>query len=119
MVNAPTPKYLLLGEKGFYQKFGFDVLEQAFKGGKKTEGENWGVEPMENWGKLYLSSETVPYPTINGDYRIFYQNVPDAISKGAPLKVTINQTVTVLKLIEASFLSNKLGRKILRPEGNW
>lgn len=119
LVNAPTPKYLLLGEKGSYQKFGLDVQEQAFKDGKRPEGENWGVEPAENWGKLYLSSETVPYPTLNGDYRIFYQNVADAISKGTPLKVTIDQTIIVLKLIEASFLSNKLGRKILRSEGNW
>jgi len=95
------------------------VQEQAFKDGKRPEGENWGVEPAENWGKLYLSSETVPYPTLNGDYRIFYQNVADAISKGTPLKVTIDQTIIVLKLIEASFLSNKLGRKILRSEGNW
>ncbi|MDI1323830.1 MAG: Gfo/Idh/MocA family oxidoreductase [Algoriphagus sp.] len=119
LVNAPTPKYLLLGEKGSYQKFGLDVQEQAFKDGKRPEGENWGVEPAENWGKLFLSSETVPYPTLNGDYRIFYQNVADAISKGSPLEVTIDQTITVLKLIEAAFLSNKLGRKILRPEGNW
>ena len=119
LVNAPTPKYLLLGEKGSYQKFGLDVQEQAFKDGKKPEGENWGVEPTESWGKLHLSSETIPYPTLNGDYRIFYQNVADAISKGTPLRVTMDQTITVLKLIEASFLSNKLGRKILRQEGNW
>ncbi len=119
LVNAPTPKYLLLGEIGSYQKFGLDVQEQAFKDGKRPEGENWGVEPSENWGHLYLGSETVPYPTLNGDYRIFYQNVADAISKGTPLKVTINQTIIVLKLIEASFLSNKLGRKVLRSEGNW
>jgi predicted dehydrogenase len=119
LVNAPTPKFLLLGEKGSYQKFGLDVQEQAFKDGKRPEGENWGVEPAENWGKLFLSSETVPYPTLNGDYRIFYQNVADSIQKGTPLKVTIEQTISVLKLIEASFLSNKLGRKILRTEGNW
>lgn len=119
LVNAPTPKYLLLGEKGSYQKFGLDVQEQAFKDGKRPEGENWGVEPAENWGKLFLSSETVPYPTLNGDYRIFYQNVANSIQNGTPLKVTIEQTISVLKLIESSFLSNKLGRKILRAEGNW
>lgn len=119
LVNIPTPKYLLLGEKGSYQKFGLDVQELAFKEGKRPEGENWGVEPPENYGKLHLSSEVAPYPTLNGDYRIFYQNVADSISKGSQLKVTMGQAITVLKLIEASFLSNKLGRKILRTEGNW
>ncbi len=119
LVNAPTPKFLLLGENGSYQKFGLDVQEQAFKEGRRPEGGNWGVESLENWGKLFLSSETVAYPTLNGDYRIFYQNVADAIQKGTLLKVTIEQTISVLKLIEASFQSNELGRKILRAEGNW
>ena len=119
LVNAPTPKFLLLGEKGSYQKFGLDVQEQAFKDGKRPEGENWGVEPAENWGKLFLSSETIPYPTLNGNYRIFYQNVADSIQKGTSLKVTMEQSISVLKLIEASFQSNKLGRKILRTEGSW
>ncbi|WP_332912981.1 hypothetical protein [Algoriphagus boritolerans] len=71
LVNAPTPKFLLLGQKGSYQKFYLDVQEQAFKDGRIPEGKDWGVDPEERWGKLYLENETIPYPTLNGDYRIF------------------------------------------------
>lgn len=119
LANVPTPKFLLLGDKGSFQKYFLDVQEQAFKDGKKPEGENWGVEPEERWGKLYLENETIPYPTCNGDYRIFYQNVANAIRKDADLQVTLPQTISVLKIIEAAFKSAGEGRKITSNEGNW
>jgi scyllo-inositol 2-dehydrogenase (NADP+) len=119
LVNVATPKFILLGEKGSYQKFFLDVQEQAFKEGKKPEGENWGVDPAERWGKLYLENETVPMPTEKGDYRVFYQNVADAILKKTPLLVTLSQTISVLKIIEAAFRSSEDGRIITRETGNW
>ena len=119
LVNVPTPKFLLLGEKGSYQKFFLDVQEQAFKDGKIPEGPDWGVDPEERWGKLYLENETIPYPTLPGDYRIFYQNVADAILKETPLQVTLPQTISVLKIIEASFKSAQEGKRITQSEGNW
>lgn len=119
LVNVATPKFLLLGEKGSYQKFYLDVQEQAFKEGQKPEGENWGVDPEERWGKLYLEKETRSLRTENGDYRIFYQNVANVILQRESLKVTVPQTITVLKIIEAAFLSSQTGRKINVHEGNW
>lgn len=119
LVSVPTPKFILLGEKGSFQKYFLDVQEQAFKDGKKPEGSDWGVDPEERWGKLFLENETLSYPTLPGDYRIFYQNVADAILKGEHLKVTLPQTISVLKLIESAFVSAREGRKISQTEGNW
>ncbi|HSF54960.1 MAG TPA: Gfo/Idh/MocA family oxidoreductase [Algoriphagus sp.] len=119
LVNVQTPKFLLLGQKGSFQKFFLDVQEQAFKDGKIPEGPDWGVDPEERWGKVYLEKETLAYPTLPGDYRIFYQNIADAILKNTPLQVTLPQAISVLKIIEASFKSAKEGRRIARTEGNW
>lgn len=119
LVNAPTPRFLLLGEKGSYQKFFLDVQEQAFKEGKKPEGANWGLDPAEKWGKLYLENETISYPTLPGDYRIFYQNIADTLLGKASLQVTLPQAITVLKLIEAAVGSAQQGKKILAQEGKW
>ncbi|MFC5626522.1 Gfo/Idh/MocA family oxidoreductase [Algoriphagus winogradskyi] len=119
LVNAPTPKFLLLGKNGSYQKFGLDVQEAEFKLGKKPEGPDWGVETEEKWGKLFLSEEIKLYETIPGDYRILYQNVADAILKGSDLFIKIPQAISVLKIIEASFLSSKDKRTITKEEGNW
>ncbi|WP_339754106.1 oxidoreductase [Algoriphagus aquimarinus] len=119
LVNVPTPKFLLLGKNGSYQKFGLDVQEAEFKLGHKPEGESWGVETEEKWGKIFLSEETKAYETIPGNYRILYQNIADAISKGTSLDITIPQTISVLKIIEASFKSAEEKRTISKAEGNW
>lgn len=119
LVNAPTPKFLLQGSKGSYQKFGLDVQEAAFKLGQRPEGADWGVESEEKWGKVFLAEETKSYETIPGDYRILYQNLADAILKETTLAITIPQTISVLKIIEASFLSAESGKRISRAEGGW
>ncbi|WP_332912940.1 Gfo/Idh/MocA family oxidoreductase [Algoriphagus boritolerans] len=49
----------------------------------------------------------------------FYQNVADAIRKEAELQVTLPQTISVLKIIEAAFKSAGEGRKITSNESNW
>ncbi|MHA7129598.1 oxidoreductase [Algoriphagus namhaensis] len=119
LVNAPTPKFLLLGKKGSYQKFGLDVQEAAFKDGIRPDDEDWGVESMDKFGTLYLEDHSRPYPTVPGDYRIFYDNVAAAIHSGVALKVKMEQAIQVLKIIEASFESSRAKRSISRAEGLW
>lgn len=112
LVNAPLPKFLVLGEKGSYIKFGLDVQEKAFKAGQKPEGVNWGLEAAESWGHLYLENSSSSYPTERGDYRYFYQNIADTILGLASLKVNMDEAILVLKILEAAFLSQREGRRI-------
>ena len=119
MINVPTPKFMLLGEKGTYQKFFLDVQEQVFKDGKIPEGETWGMEPEARWGSIHYAAETQVYPTLRGDYRVFYQNVADAILGKAELLVQLEQAIPVLRIIQAAFTSSLEGRKIAQSEGKW
>jgi len=119
MMNAVLPKFLVLGDKGSYSKYGLDVQEKAFKAGQIPEGDDWGIEQPEAWGTLFLADETVPMPTERGDYRHFYQNIADAISKGSPLSVKMEEAILALKILEAAFLSNSAGRRISQEEMNW
>jgi len=112
MVNAPLPKFLVLGEKGSYVKYGLDVQEKAFKAGEVPEGPNWGIENAEAWGTLHLENSAISYPTERGDYRHFYQNIADAIHGKAELKVKMEEAITVLEIIEAVFRSNQEGKRI-------
>jgi scyllo-inositol 2-dehydrogenase (NADP+) len=116
---SPTPRFLVQGKKASYLKFGLDVQEVKFKAGQRPEGEDWGVEPREKWGKIFYSESDESFPTENGDYRIFYQNVADSILGKENLLVTIPQTISVLKIIEAAFESAAQGRRILREEAGW
>jgi scyllo-inositol 2-dehydrogenase (NADP+) len=112
LVNAPLPKFLVLGEKGSYFKFGLDVQEKAFKAGQKPEGVDWGLENAEAWGILHLENSSTSYPTERGDYRHFYRNIAETILGQAKLAVKMEEAILVLKIIEAAFLSQKEGRRI-------
>lgn len=116
LANAPIPRFMILGEKGSYSKYGLDVQEKAFKAGQIPEGINWGMEDSGAWGKLYLENATISYPTERGDYRIFYQNIADAILGKSLPEVKMQEAIDVLKIIEAAFLSNKEGRRIYQEE---
>ncbi len=119
LAAAPTPRFMVQGKKGTYIKYGLDVQEAKFKAGQKPWGEDWGMEPAEKWGQIFHSEESIPFPTTAGDYRVFYSNIAEAIRGESELLVTIPQTVTVLKLIEAAFLSAAEGRRIMKEEGGW
>lgn len=110
--KAPMPKFLVLGEKGSYIKYGLDVQEKAFKAGELPEGANWGLEDAQAWGELHLEHTSMTYETERGDYRIFYQNIADAISQKNTLRVPIDQAITVLEIIEAAFFSHQEGKRI-------
>lgn len=112
MVNAPLPRFLVLGEKGSYSKYGLDVQEKAMKAGLPPSGEDWGLEPQDSWGRLYLENETKPYPTLRGDYRLFYQNIADAILGKTTLQVKMEEAILVLEIIEAAFKSQQEGRRV-------
>lgn len=111
-VNTILPKFMVLGEKGTYTKYGLDIQEQALKEAKLPIGSIWGVEPEENWGKIYYEDKQVSYPTLNGDYRQLYENVAQAILLNEPLSVTAEQAIGCLKVIEACRRSHEQGRRI-------
>lgn len=112
MVNAPLPRFLVLGERGSFIKYGLDVQEKAFKAGELPEGPNWGIENAEAWGSLHLENVSTSYPTEKGDYRHFYQNIAEAILGQSSLKVKMEEAILVLEIIEAAFISNEEGRRI-------
>jgi scyllo-inositol 2-dehydrogenase (NADP+) len=116
---SPTPRFLVQGKEGSYLKFGLDVQEAKFKAGEIPEGGHWGVESAEKWGIIFHSEGQEARKTENGDYRVFYENIAEAIHGKSTLLVTIPQAISVLKIIEASFKSSKEGRRIERAEGGW
>lgn len=110
--NVPMQRFLVLGDKGSYIKYGLDVQEKALKAGMPPEGELWGLEEPEAWGLLYLEQATQAIETARGDYRCFYTNVAAAIQNGEPLRVKMDEAILVLKIIEAAFQSQQQGKRI-------
>jgi scyllo-inositol 2-dehydrogenase (NADP+) len=65
------------------------------------------------WGRLSLAKEenivVESVPTEPGDYRRYYANVRDAILGQAPLDVTSQQALDVMRALELALESNRRG----------
>jgi predicted dehydrogenase len=101
---APGPHFLLHGTKGSFLKYGMDPQEERLRSGKlpagKDWGADWGEEPEQLWGTLSLVDQpSTKIRTKRGDYRDFYANVRDAIEKGSPVEVTIEQAMRTMRAL--------------------
>lgn len=117
LVSQPLPHYIILGEDGSYLKYNLDVQEEALKAGvSPLDDDNWGVEPEENYGTLvtYKNGERTEQkvPTAIGDYRLYYQNIYDAITGKAALTVTAVHARNIIKLVELAIQSSNERRTI-------
>ena len=107
----PSPRFLLHGTTGSFKKYGLDPQEPALLGGAKVprmgEGD-WLGEPESAWGTLTTAPDPAnpatlvkqPVKTANGDYRLYYANVRDAINGDATLAVTPEDGYRVIRLLE-------------------
>ncbi len=117
LVKSPGPRYSIYGEFGTFHKFGIDPQEELLKAGNLPIGDNWGTEPETEWGTLFYEKDGIDFnekiETLPGEYNIFYNNVFNAIRNGAELKVKPEETVEVLKILEACVVSNREKRTVL------
>lgn len=111
LVREQGPRFILHGTEGSFLKGGIDPQEQALKDKKIPGTPGWGAEDKRWWGKLNttVGNEHVegPYETVPGNYLSFYDNVYDALTRGAPLAVQAEEARNVILLIEACQESNR------------
>jgi scyllo-inositol 2-dehydrogenase (NADP+) len=103
LASAPGPRFVLHGTTASYVKYGLDPQEQALKGGAIPAGSAWGQEDQSMWGTLTPhgdQSMARPLATETGSYRLFYENIRDAIHGRASLAATAQQALDVLRVIE-------------------
>ena len=117
LVSQPLPRYILLGDKGSFVKYGLDVQEVALKAGLTPHTKNdWGIEPESVWGNLVTEINGVNFSgkiqSEVGDYRGYYANVRDAITNNAPLDVTAEHARNIIRVIELAIQSNDEKRTI-------
>jgi len=116
---SPGPQTLIHGTKGSFVKCGMDPQEERLRNGKVPQGKDWGadwgVEKEEIWGTLTpVGGPARKIKTERGDYRGFYENVRDAMEKGAPLAVTPEQALRTMRALLLSHKSSSERRTV-----NW
>ena len=116
LVKDPGPRYSIFGEYGTFHKWGIDNQEENLKAGNLPEGDEWGTEPEKEWGTLVYEKDGLEFSgrvqTIAGNYTAFYNNVFDTLRKGADFAVKPEETIDVLKILEACLASNKKRKTI-------
>jgi len=123
LAAEPSPRFLVHGTHASYTKFGLDPQEHALLNGARpprltavpTPGQPvWLAEPQSAWGVLTTALERAEpvklersdYPTVPGDYRLFYTSVRDAIHGDAALAVPAAAGARTVRLIELAFQSS-------------
>ncbi len=129
----PAPRFRLNGTNGSYTKYGVDPQEAHLVAGgghpprlgasvpltsspASPSPTSWLSEPESAWGTLTLAADPANHPsdltrtrlpTLDGDYRLFYAGVRDALLGTAPAPVTALDAWRVARLIELARESSR------------
>jgi scyllo-inositol 2-dehydrogenase (NADP+) len=116
LVREEGPRYILHGTEGSFLKWGIDPQEQHLKDGRYPDEAGWGEEPKKLWGKLNTDHKGLHFTgrveTISGNYQAYYDNIYQAIRHQGDLIVKPEQSLDVMKIIEAAIESNKTGNSV-------
>lgn len=109
VVREPGPAYLIHGTKGSLKKYRSDTQEGQLKGGMIPNDAFFGIEPPAAHGMLYKigidSSDTIE--STRGNYRYFYDQLHLAITTGAPVPVSAEDGLKVMRILDAAAESNR------------
>jgi len=116
LVREEGPRYIVHGTDGSFLKWGIDPQEVDLKEGKYPDEPGWGVEPKKLWGKLNTELNGLHYTgrieTIAGNYLAYYNNIFDVIRGNSTLIVPPEQSLDVMKIIEAAIESSHIGNAV-------
>ena len=117
LVKESLPRFILLGTKGSFVKYGLDVQEEDLKAGHSPlTKDHWGIEPQQIWGKInsdvngcHIIGNIESEP---GNYTEFYDNVYRTIVDKDQLLVTPLQARNTIRIIELAMQSDLTGRTV-------
>ena len=111
LVREEGARYTLHGVDGSFLKYGLDPQEEMLKQGGNPSMPDWGKEPENQWGILNTEINGLhirgKVETTPGNYAAYYDNIYDVIRNGAGLEVTPEQSLNVIRLVEAALESSR------------
>ncbi len=111
LVREPVPSYGVYGHLGTFLKSRTDVQERHLLAGEMPGGPDWGVEPEAERGLLHTEKDgrvvREYVPSERGNYMDFFTGVYEAIRHDAPLPVTAEEGVRIIRVIEKAYQSRQ------------
>jgi predicted dehydrogenase len=112
LASGSAPTFVVHGTKGSFIKYGQDPQEGALKAGQTPDAPDWDRESPELFGTLTTSEGTRVVPTVPSNFTRYYENVRDAILGTAPLAVTPEQALDVMRGILLAVVSSQKGCRV-------
>lgn len=113
LIREEAPRFALHGTRGSYAKYGLDPQEQALRNGAKPLATTWIEESTSAWGILHTDDGRVPYPTCNGNYMRYFDNIQEVLRGCAAPLVSHQEMISDLEILEAAFVSNRTGSTLI------
>jgi predicted dehydrogenase len=114
LVAAPSPRFVVHGERGSWIKYGFDAQERqmvaALTPGGGAAGEAEHAAHVDG-----ASGRVDQTPIPPGDYRQFYVRLRDALVGAGSNPVPPEQAVAVMAVVETAIQSSTEGRTCTLP----
>jgi len=111
--TAEGARFQIFGDKGSFIKQGMDPQEEFLREKQGPLSCNWGKDCIDNYAVITdHEGVTTSITTEQGGYEKFYQQLALAIRNNAPLPVSAEQALDVIKVIEAAYLSQQQQRTI-------
>lgn len=112
IIREALPGYVVHGYKGSFIKPRTDNQETRLQAGELPNQPDWGIEPEAERGLLHTEVDgkviREKIPSDTGNYMDYYEGVFQAIRKNAPVPVSAEDAVNVIRIIESAFESNNV-----------
>lgn len=112
LVKELPPHFTIYGTQGSFVKYGLDVQEGDLRADKRPVDDLWGDEAKELWGILNTTEKRQRVKSIKGDYRDFYKNVYNHLTKEEALEISAVEARNVILIIECALQSNVEKKRI-------
>jgi predicted dehydrogenase len=105
--DAPGPRFRVTGTSGAYVVDGTDIQEELLLAGRSpaSDGDTWGTEPQERWGRLHGGSGVVVVPTERGRWDTYYPAFAAAVRGQGPVPVDPRDAIATADVLDAARLS--------------
>lgn len=108
--REPIPAYTLFGTRGSFHKSRADVQERDLQAGISPLAPDWGIEPKDEEGWLHTETKEgviqKKWSTEPGNYLHYYEAIHQSIRERAPIPVSADAGIQVMRIIEAALQSS-------------
>jgi len=116
LVREMGPQYIVHGTEGSFVKMGTDPQEELMKLHHLPNEPKWGEDQPADWGTLNTTINGLHFhgkiETIPGDLASFFLKLYGTIREGKELFVKPEESLNVIRILEACLESNRLKKTI-------